>query len=801
MSAPFTAEFAPGKPGVAPRWSSTVKDGVGTAFQRESLVWFTLGQGVVKEVFYPTIDTANLRDTGFLVTGPDGFFSEERVDTEHETQILEPGVPFYQVTNTCKQGRYRIHKEIICHPAREVLLQRVRFEALQGRREDYRLYQLINPHLRNSGAHNNALAMDIKGRPYLCAERQGVWLVAACDRPWLARSVGYVGVSDGWQQLKEQGELQERYHRAPDGNVALCGEIELGGSDEWILSALSFGRSAAEGAHHAHASIIEGWQTVCDVYTDAWRDFLKGCSAPDLKAADQDLLHTSRMVLRVHDGKQYPGALVASLSYPWGSHEDGNSESGGYHLVWPRDLAEAALGYLAVDDPQSARQSLIYLLGNQEEDGRWAQNMWLDGSPYWTANQSDETAYALLLAEVLHHADVLKGINVWPAVRKAAEHLLVNGPGTAQDRWEEVSGYPIFTLAAEVAGLIAGAHLARAYGDDAFATLLEETADDWNAFIDDWLYVTDTALTRELEIDGFYPRTVPFAGVSGGDPAGAKVTLANRMEEPYAVPAGELSSADALSLVWLGLRHPNDPRIENTLKAIDATTRCETKAGPGWYRYRYDGYGERPGGEPFEEAGIGRPWPLLTAERANFELTRGNRDEAKRLYETVSRMASRCGLLAEQVWDEDDIPEKCLFNGQPTGSATPLVWAHSSFLQLSRSLHEGKVFGWAPSAHARYVGEDEPPPARAMWRFDTPVPRMQPDRTLRLMLTSPARVRYTTDGWKSQHDLETQANGAIHWADLPTEDLEAGAEVVFTFYWTDSAKWEGKDFTVRVQEW
>ncbi|KAF0095234.1 MAG: glucoamylase [Puniceicoccaceae bacterium 5H] len=801
MSAPFTAEFAPDKPGVDPHWSSTVKNGVGTAFQRESLIWFTLGQGVVKEVFYPTIDSANLRDMGFVVTGPDGFFSEERTDTEHDTQILEPGVPFYQITNTCKQGRYRIYKEVICHPSREVLLQRIRFEVLEGKRSDYRLFLLVNPHLRNSGAHNNGLAMDIKGRPYLCAERQNTWMAAACDQPWLARSVGYVGSSDGWQQLHDHGELTERYRRAPDGNVALTGEVDLHGSGEWILSVLAFGRSAGEATHHANASIIEGWETVCDTYTDAWRDFQNQCSTPDLKGVNQDLLHTSRMVLRVHDSKQYPGALVASLSYPWGTHEDGNSESGGYHLVWPRDLAEAALGFLALEDEQSARQSLIYLLANQEADGHWAQNMWLDGSPYWTANQSDETAYALLLAEVLHRRDQLEGIKLWPAMRKAAERLMINGPGTAQDRWEEVSGYPIFTLAAEVAGLCAGAYLARKYDEPEFAQLLEETADDWNAFIEDWLYVRGTDLAQELKIEGYFPRVVPFQGVAKGDAAGATVTLANRMEAPYEVPAGEMTSVDALSLVWMGLRKADDARIRDTVKAVDHTLRAETKAGPCWYRYRFDGYGEKPGGEAFDNAGVGRPWPLLAAERALYELSLGEKDEAQRLCQGVEKMANHCGLIAEQVWDEDDIPEQDLYNGQPTGSATPLVWAHSNYLQLVRSLHEGYVFGWAPAAHERYAQADEAPVGRAFWRFDTQVPFIREGRKLRLMLTGPARVRYTFDDWKHHQDVETDGRGGVYWVDLDTTQMQPGDKVVFTFFWTETTNWEGQDFAVEVKDW
>ena len=82
-------------------------------------------------------------------------------------------------------------------------------------------------------------------------------------------------------------------------------------------------------------------------------------------------------------------------------------------------------------------------------------------------------------------------------------------------------------------------------------------------------------------------------------------------------------SPDALALVRFGLRAPDDPRILNTIKVIDALLRVKLPQGPCWYRYNGDGYGEHEDGSPFDGTGIGRPWPLLAGERAHYELAAG----------------------------------------------------------------------------------------------------------------------------------------------------------------------------------
>ena len=214
--------FAPGWPGIPARWTSSAKTGLGTAIGRESRVWFTLGNGILNEIYYPRVDCACTRDLGLIVTDGQSLFSEEKRDTRSETTMVEPGVPAYRIRNTARDGRYEIEKEVLTDPWRDVVLQRVRFVPLSGTLADYRLYVLLAPHLANWGSANTAWVGDYKGTPMLFAERDRYALALACSAPWRARSAGFVGVSDGWQQLRGDKRLTHTYHPGtPRAHIAL----------------------------------------------------------------------------------------------------------------------------------------------------------------------------------------------------------------------------------------------------------------------------------------------------------------------------------------------------------------------------------------------------------------------------------------------------------------------------------------------------------------------------------------------------------------------------------------------------
>src|SRR5262249_29287275 len=155
---------------------------------------------------------------------------------------------------------------------------------------------------------------------------------------------------------------------------------------------------------------------------------------------------------RCHEEKGLPGAIIASLSIPWGDAK-GDDDLGGYHLVWPRDLAEAAGGLMAIGACADAHRVLDYLRSTQEADGSWPQNMWVNGAPYWNGVQLDETAFPILLTDLVCREDAAAqgtAVAFWPMVRRAASFIVRNGPSTPQDRWEEDAGLAPFTIAVEI---------------------------------------------------------------------------------------------------------------------------------------------------------------------------------------------------------------------------------------------------------------------------------------------------------------------------------------------------------------
>jgi glucoamylase len=794
---------APGGPGIAPHWTSSAKSGVGTALSTTSHVWFTISHGILDEIYYPRVDLACTRDMGLIITDGQEFFSDEKRHTRSQVEYLAKGAPAYRLTNTCLDRRYRIEKEIIADPARDVVLQRTRFVPLQGTLADYHLYVVLAPHLGNRGFDNSGWTGDYKGISMLFAEREGMAALAlGCSVPWLQRSVGFVGASDGWQDLNEHRRMTWSYARAENGNVALTGEVDLQANDGAFVLALGFDSHALSAGHHARASLLDGFDVALAQYIEDWQQWQS--SLLSLEGGDNDqssLYRISTAVLHTHEAKQFPGGLIASLSIPWGFAK-GDDDLGGYHLVWTRDLVETVGGLVAAGAQAAARRVLRYLQVTQEADGHWPQNMWLDGTPYWGGVQLDEVGFPILLAAQAWREGTLETDEVgqlWPMVREAAGFIARNGPVTQQDRWEEDAGYSPFTLAVTISALLAAAELAELANQPAVATYLRQTADAWNANIERWTYVTGTDLADQLGVDGYYIRIAPPDTPDAASPKHGFVPIKNRPPGQSAAPAEQIVSPDALALVRFGLRAPDDPRIVNTIKAVDALLKVETPYGPIWHRYNHDGYGEHADGAPFDGTGIGRAWPLLVGERAHYELAAGHEDEARRLMHAMEAFANEGGMLPEQVWDAPDIPERELHYGRPSGSAMPLVWAHAEYIKLRRSLREKRVFDLPPQTIQRYLAERAGSPYTA-WRFNHKIRTMPSGKSLRLEVLAPARVHWSADGWRTPQDADTRDTClGVHVVDLPTERLPASGQVVFTFYWVHAERWEGTDFEVNVE--
>jgi len=797
-----SAPFAPGWPGIPPRWTSSAKMGVGTALNQHSKVWFTLSHGILNEVYFPRVDQACTRDMGFIVTNGRDFFSEEKRHCKFENRSFEPGIPVYELTNTCDSGLYRIHKEVLTDPYRNVVLQKVRFEPLQGQLSDYHLYALLSPHLANCGYGNTGWIGAYKGFPMFFAEHDGATLSLASSAPWKKTSVGFVGVSDGWQDLSQHFEMEWEYARAENGNIAFTGEIDLTACNGEFTLALGFGSMWTEAGQHARSSLYEDYSEIRSHYVSQWRNWQSTLLKLDEPLRLRDLYRASTSILRTHESKDFLGGIIASLSIPWGFNK-GDEDLGGYHLVWPRDLVETAGALLAAGAVADAVRVLRYLEATQEAEGNWAQNLWLDGRPYWSGIQMDETAFPILLIDLLRREapEALGALDRWwPMVRKAVSFILRNGPVTQQDRWEEDAGYSPFTLAAEISALLAGADIADLTRHADQAQTMRDAADAWNDNIERWVYATGGDLAEQLGIAGYYVRIAPPTTDAAASPTQGFVPIKNRPPGSDGDRAYHIISPDALALVRFGLRAPDDPRILNTLRAIDALLAVELPQGPCWYRYNGDGYGEHKDGSAFDGAGIGRPWPLLAGERGHYALAGGHRDEAEAMLTVMENSTTaESRPLPEQVWDATDIPALELFRGKPTGSACPLVWAHSEYIKLRRSIRDNKIFDQPPQTVKRYLVDKH---VRQIfgWRFNNKTRSIPRNKTLRIVLLNPGRVHWTVDGWNSTHDTDARDTGlGIHILDLPTASLPPGAQAIFTFFWPNENRWEGTDYAVTVE--
>jgi len=795
--------YAPGWPGIPPRWTSSAKSGVGTALNQHSKVWFTLSHGILNEVYFPRVDQACTRDMGFIVTDGLDFFSEEKRNCTFENRPVEPGIPAYEMINSCNSGRYRIHKEVLTDPFRNVVLQKVRFEPLTGQLSDYHLFALLSPHLANFGNGNTGWIGDYKGYPMFFAQHDGATLSLASSTPWKKMSVGFVGASDGWQDLSQHFKMEWEYTRAENGNIAFTGEIDLAACNGEFILALGFGAIWTEAGQQSRSALFEDYNEIRLQYITQWSTWQTKLLRLDQPLRQNDLYRASTAALRTHESKDFLGGIIASLSIPWGFNK-GDEDLGGYHLVWPRDLVETAGALLAAGAVNDAVRVLRYLEATQEADGNWAQNLWLDGRPYWSGIQMDETAFPILLIDLLRREapEALGKLDRWwPMVRNAVSFIIRNGPVTQQDRWEEDAGYSPFTLAAEISAMLAGADLADLTGHSDQAQTMRDVADAWNDNIERWVYASGGDLAQQLGVEGYYVRIAPPDTDGAASPTQGFVPIKNRPPGQDGERAYHIISPDALALVRFGLRAPDDPRILNTLRAIDALLAVELPQGPCWYRYNGDGYGEHKDGSAFDGTGIGRAWPLLAGERGHYSLAAGHRDEAVALLTVMENStAGHSRLLSEQVWDAADIPGLELFRGKPTGSACPLVWAHSEYIKLRRSIRDGKIFDQPPQTVKRYLIDKH---VRQIfgWRFNNKTRSIPRNKTLRIVMLSPARVHWSVDDWKTAHDTDTRDTGlGIHVLDLPTASLPVGAQAIFTFFWSEENRWEGTDYRVTVEK-
>lgn len=791
-----------GAPGLEPRWTSSRKDAVGTAYSASSRVWYTLSHGILNEIYYPTIDRPQTRDMELLFTDGETFVHEEKRDLEYEFEYVDGAALAVRVKAREPGGRYWVTKEFLSNPHFSTVLMHVKIEGDEELLKRMKCYALLAPHLNGGGAGNSARSIDVAGKRSLLAWKGNTSLAMGADCGFTRSSCGYVGTSDGYQDLFDDMRMTWQFGQALDGNIAMMGEIDIAMNPEFTI-ALSFG----DGHHAALTGML---QSLATPFADHLKRFLLQWSralSPERlarEATDEGwLARISQNVLLTHEDKTFSGAFIASASIPWGASRSDN-DLGGYHLVWTRDMVQTATALLACDREDTALRALVYLACTQRPDGSFAQNFWIDGTPYWQGIQLDEVAFPIILAWRLWKREKLGTFRIFPFVERAASFLVKYAPITQQERWEETAGYSPSTLAAVIAGLVCAADIARAHASLELAEFLDGYADWIEAHLDEWTTTNDGGLLPEVKCH--YVRIQPpCPGEPFHDdsvPVGS-FRIANRgPEEKNVFEAREVIDAGFLELVRYGIRRADDPLIVDSLKVVDHVLKTETPFGPCWRRYNHDGYGQKHDGGPFDWWGQGRPWPLLTGERAHYELAAGK--SCKELMTAIERFASKGGMLPEQIWDAPDLPSGSMKFGRAAGAAQPLVWAHSEYLKLLRSLADGEVFDRIAVVADRYA---VPPEKRSfrnhkqIYSAGRPVKNVEAGHTLRIVDTGHFRVVFTTDDWATVEEAVSKMVSPLSaYVDIPTQAGQSG-RIIFTQCWPQEGqpdRWLGRNIEVTI---
>jgi glucoamylase len=722
-------------PGAVSHFDLARKDCLGTARNTTSKVWYTVANGVLSDVYYPTVDNTNVETLQYVVTDGSSFTDLQTRDMTYTVEpLLNAGGMACRVTAAAKSGKYRIVTDYITDPARNTVLMRVE---LKPHDSPYRLYVRFDPSVNGNGGGgegnggaDSAAVDDSTGHPVLvasdpvtatnAANRDYAQPVAAAlDGSFREATSGYAGAgSDGLVQLDAAHALTNTWAEALGGNVVQTARVQL--VDGKTVLALGFGGSQGEAVDAAEGSLAAGFEPSLDAYQQGWKSYDGALDPPrteklpGVKATDQkrlaDAYYLSANVIKASEDKTYPGAIVASLASPWGqaisAGDPANTYFGSYREVFARDLYEAWTGLLADGDLATARDATLFLFNRQQlADGSMPRNSLVNGktAPDSFGTQLDEAAYPILMADQLGLTDAALYQN---HVKPAANFVAAHGPAFGVERWEEQGGYSPSTIAAEIAGLVAAADLARANGDTASAAVWLGVADDWQRSIKGWTVTTNGPLSAQRYFIRLSKTGDPNAAISYNLGNGGPT-----LDQRAVIDAG------FLELVRLGELSASDPDVARSLPIVDATIGSTTASGPGWHRYNGDGYGDRGSdGRPWAPSGqgTGHLWPVLSAERGEQKLATGDAGGAASLLVGMSAFSSGIGLVPEQDWElpnlaaspfgtDPTVASIGFANGGAAGSASPLTWSAASFVRLAADLAAGRNVALPAVTSERYV--------------------------------------------------------------------------------------------------
>ncbi len=772
LALPAAAQsVAPGAPGDTPTWVNAAKTGAGSSYEAYvdgqyrddgptgdvSRVWFSIADGVLTETMYGLIHQAQIRQMRFAVVTESGL-SVEGTDTTSRTEYLQvdaqgrPLSPAYRVVTTDRQGRYEIEKRIYTDPDGQALVVRTTIKALRG---EITPYLLLEPHIANTGVGDRGEAT-ARG---LFASEGDTHLALISSAPFEVSSVGFVGASDGLTDLAD-GRLDRRYQSTGDhsGNIMLTGAMPTVSAGQSLSRdfVIGFGESRAAAEAAADGSHATGLDEVLARFNGegervGWEDYIASLDQlPRLAEQSTDggrLAYASALMLKVQEDRTHAGALIASLSNPWGDTVDATNSSTGYKAVWPRDFYQVAMAMLALGDTETPLAAFRYLPqvqvnaqtpGNSGATGWFLQKTHVDGEIEWVGVQLDQTAMPIMLGWKLWKAGLVSDAEMsrmyGQMIKPAADFLVEGGkvgllwndrqvtpPWTQQERWEEQEGHSPSTTAAVIAGLVTAADIARASGDEASAVRYLAAADDYESNVEARMFTTSGEWG-----DGRY-----FVRITRNDNPNDKAPIGENTGQP-AMPEDRIVDGGFLELVRYGVRSATADSIVASLPEYDDQTRedrfrvrYDVNGVPAFRRYGNDGYGEQTdtggnygvGGE-MHAGQRGRLWPFFTGERGHYELAAlmampsadvdwmtSQIDGIRQTYVRGMESFANGGLLLpEQAWDGvgDDTAHDYR-PGQGTNSATPLAWTHAEYLKLLRSLADREVWDRYAPVEERYA--------------------------------------------------------------------------------------------------
>ncbi|HWW08306.1 glycoside hydrolase family 15 protein [Collimonas sp.] len=730
MPSAFAGGTASGGPGLGSSWAPAQKSLLGTSASNTSRVYFTGYRSIITEVFYPTLDNPNNVDLQFLVGDTaKTFVDEEKVQASYSSTQADKRSMAWTASTGNNGHNWQISKTIFVDPTRNTLIQRTTFTALNGTNvSNFNLYLLHNPSMNDAGMGDTGKTLVSGGRTLLVASKSTRASAVGVSLPWKnvggtsMASVGFVGVNDGWTDLlggTADKAMDYTYSLASNGNVAQMGWIDFGASTASSISfdvAIGFGATETEAMNTANATLADNLSTLRTTYDSEWHTYNNGLNTQGGTADDQYYL--AAMSLKSIQDKSN-GAMIAGMGTPWGETADDTVNTGGYHLVWARDLFKFANALITAGDTTSATSAISFLFNVQQQaSGRFPQNSQINGTPYWNGTQMDEQAMPILLAYRLGPTVYNP---IWPKIKLAANYIVANGPWTQQERWEETSGYSPSTIAAEIAGLVAASKIAMANNDTTSAATYLRTADYWQQNVAGWTYTN----TGPLGNGQYYIRINP-AGKSG---TGSGPQIYNPTSGPDAASTFTIGNGGGshdqrkiidggfLELVRMGIKSPNDSTIISTIPVYDGAIK-QTVAGKGdaWFRYNFDGYGEQNDGTNYNgSSGRGRLWPIFTAERGMYEIAKsGNGSNGSSFLSAVKAFSTPEGFVSEQVWNntasvtpgvdggwQATTPSPYV-PGSPTKSIAPLSWAMGEYINLLASIKANNVIDIPQPVCSRY---------------------------------------------------------------------------------------------------